>query len=236
MGEFINSFLNIRANGLISPHFDYEVPLTVVIPLLIGCAVIAYLLGSINFAIVISKLKYKEDIRQFGSGNGGMTNMMRTYGRSSAALTIIGDMLKAVVAVAIGCLLMGLYGGYVAGLFCIVGHCFPLYYRFRGGKGVATTAMVVLCLSPLTFVVLIAIFVIIVLGYRYISLGSIMCVMLYPLMLPMTDSHGKQFAIVALLIAILVVFMHRENIKRLLNHTESRFEFKKHGTRDQKDK
>ena len=235
MADFYNTFMNIRANGLISPHYDYSMPAPVAIPLLIVCAVIAYLLGSINFAIMISKHKYQEDIRNYGSGNGGMTNMMRTYGTSSAAVTFAGDLLKALVALTVGCLLMGLYGGYIAGLFCVIGHCFPVYYHFHGGKGVATTAMVILCLSPLTFLVLFIIFIILVVGYRYISLGAIMCLLMYPLFLSMIDPHGAQFAIFAILIAALVIFMHRENIKRLLNRTESKFEFKKHGSREKKD-
>lgn len=235
MVKFFELFINIRRNGLISPHYEYEMPLTIAIPMLLLCAVIAYLLGSINTAIVVSRHKYKEDIRDFGSGNGGMTNMMRTYGTGSAALTFCGDLAKALVSVIIGCLLMGLWGGYTAGLFCVIGHCFPLYYKFRGGKGVATTAMVILCLSPLTCAVLLVIFVILVVGYRYISLASIMCMLLYPVLLPMTDRFGAQYAIFAVLLAALIVFMHRANIKRLLDHTESKFEFKKHGNREQKE-
>lgn len=91
MGNFYNAFMNTRINGLISPHYDYSMPLTVAIALLVLCAAAAYLLGSINFAILVSKHKYKEDIRSYGSGNGGMTNMMRTYGRKSAAITFAGD-------------------------------------------------------------------------------------------------------------------------------------------------
>lgn len=235
MGNFYNAFMNTRVNGLISPHYDYSMPLTVAIALLVLCAAAAYLLGSINFAILVSKHKYKEDIRSYGSGNGGMTNMMRTYGRKSAAITFAGDLGKAFLSVTIGCLLMGILGGYIAGLFCIIGHCFPVYYHFKGGKGVATTAMTILLLSPLTFLVLFTIFVIIVLGYKYISLGSVMCMLMYPLLLTMTDRFGPDYAVIALLIAALVIFMHRENIKRLLNRTESKFEFKKHGTRDQKE-
>ncbi len=228
-----NTFMYIRENGLYAV-FNPAMPIALAAILLTLSAVVAYLLGSINFAILISKRKYKEDIRAFGSGNGGMTNMMRTYGRASAALTFAGDLLKAFVAVTVGILLMGLLGGYVAGLFCVLGHCFPVYYHFHGGKGVAVTAMVVLCLSPLTFAILMLIFVILVLGYRYISLGSVMCMMLYPVLLPSTNQYGAKFAVFAFLIAALIVFMHRENIKRLLNHTESKFEFKKSGSREKK--
>ncbi|MCI8590552.1 MAG: glycerol-3-phosphate 1-O-acyltransferase PlsY [Clostridiales bacterium] len=233
MTNFLNTFMNTRVNGLISPYYDYKMPLAMAILLLAICAITAYILGSINFAILLSKHKYKEDIRSYGSGNGGMTNMMRTYGRKSAALTFGGDLLKAFLSITIGCLLMGILGGYVAGLFCIVGHCFPLYYHFKGGKGVAVTAMTILLLSPLTFIVLFTIFVIIVVGYKYISLGSVMCMLMYPLLLTMTDRHGPEYAWIALIIAALVIFMHRSNIKRLLNRTESKFEFKKQGARSE---
>ena len=102
--------------------------------------VVPYFLGSINFGIIISKLFHGEDIREYGSGNAGMTNMLRTYGKRDAAITLIGDALKAVVAVILGRILFGISGGYVAGLTCILGHAFPCYYKFKGGKGVVVTA------------------------------------------------------------------------------------------------
>ncbi len=105
------------------------------------CALIGYLLGSFNFALILSRKMYKDDIRKHGSKNAGTTNMMRTYGSKAAGLTILGDMLKAVVAVILGALLMGLYfGGYAAALGCVVGHVFPVFFGFKGGKGVATAA------------------------------------------------------------------------------------------------
>lgn len=233
MKEFFETIGRIRVDGLISPRFNGSVPGNVAIPLFIACALVGYLLGSINFAVLISKYKYKEDVREFGSGNGGTTNMMRNYGTGDAILTLLGDMLKAFVAVLIGTLLLGLFGGYMAGLFCVVGHCFPVFCKFKGGKGVATTAMVVLCLSPLTFLVLFLIFAILVIGYKYISLASVMCMLMYPVILNMID--GPMFTVHAIFIGLLVIFMHRENIKRLLNRTESKFSFKKHGDRNKKE-
>ena len=191
----------------------------------------AYLLGSINFAIIISGKKYKQDIREFGSKNAGMTNMMRTYGKKAAGYTLLGDALKAVVACLIGYALLGHLGSYIAGLFCIVGHIFPAFYGFKGGKGVVTTAISILMCDPFIFLILITIFVIIVLFTRYISLGSVICVMLYPIILDRITNFfsgsSTPYAIFAVIIAVLVVVKHWANIKRLMSGTESKFSFKK---------
>ncbi|NLK40218.1 MAG: glycerol-3-phosphate 1-O-acyltransferase PlsY [Clostridiales bacterium] len=190
------------------------------------CIVIPYLLGSFNFAIVISKWKYKDDIRNHGSKNGGMTNMLRTYGRGAAAATLIGDTLKAIVAVIFGYLVFGKNTAYVAGLFCIIGHVFPIYFNFQGGKGVVTAATMVLLLNPLVFFILFIMFVLLVASTKFISLGSIICIMVYPILLNRID--GPDFSnIIAIFIMILVVFLHRGNIKRLLAGTESKVSFKK---------
>jgi len=106
------------------------------------CAAIGYLIGSINFSIIISNIFYKDDIRTHGSGNAGSTNMLRTHGTVPGLLTFAGDLIKTAIAVIIGALIYNLIGAYVAGFFCIIGHVFPLYFKFKGGKGVATVAMV----------------------------------------------------------------------------------------------
>ena len=194
------------------------------------CAVIAYLLGSLNFAIIISGRTYKQDIREYGSKNAGMTNMMRTYGKKAAGLTLLGDALKAVVAGLIGYAVLGQLGAYVAGTACVIGHMFPVFYKFKGGKGVVTTAASVLMCNPFVFVIMLVIFVIIVAGTRYISLGSVMCMLMYPFVLNTIDtwlSGGCPYVIFALLMAVLVIFKHRENIKRLRQGKENKFSFKK---------
>ena len=193
---------------------------------LLTIALVAYLLGSINFAILISAKQYRQDIRQHGSKNAGMTNMMRTYGKKAAGLTLLGDALKAVVACLIGYAILGHLGAYLAGLFCVLGHVFPVFYRFKGGKGVVTAAVSVLMCHPLAFLILLVIFLIIVLSTRYISLGSIMCVLIYPVILTSFPS-GRPYGIYAVLITVVVVFKHWENIKRLRAGTESKFSFKK---------
>lgn len=197
------------------------------------CVVIisSYLFGSINFAIIISGRKYKQDIREFGSKNAGMTNMMRTYGKKAAGLTLLGDALKAVVSCLIGYVLIGPLGAHIAGLFCIFGHVFPIFYRFKGGKGVVTTAISILMCNPIVFAVLLLIFVIIVLFTKYISLGSVICVMLYPLLLDSINriftGNTSPYIIFTMITAALVVYKHWGNIKRLMAGTESKFSFKK---------
>ena len=195
------------------------------------CIVAPYLLGSMNFAIIISRLKYKSDIRNYGSGNAGATNMMRTFGKSAAGLTFLGDALKAFVAGMIGYAALGQYGAYIAGLFCILGHMFPLYYKFKGGKGVVTAAISILMCSPHIFPILLLIFIIIVAFTKYISLASVMCMLLYPVILDRIDKFffggTGAYVIIAMLDAALVIFMHRENIKRLWAGKENKFSFKK---------
>lgn len=193
--------------------------------LVVACIIIPYLIGSVNFAMVISKVKYRNDIREYGSGNAGTTNMLRTYGKGAAVLTLFGDMAKAAVAVFLGALLW-VDGACIAGLFCVVGHIFPCWFNFKGGKGIAPTAMVILLTSPPTFLVLLTIFVIIVVGTKYVSLGSVMCALLYPLLLSRFGGVGINI-IMSFMITILVVVMHRGNIKRILNKTESKISFSK---------
>lgn len=202
----------------------------------LACAISAYLLGSLNFAIIISGKQYRQDIRQFGSKNAGMTNMMRTYGKKAAGFTLLGDALKAVVSCLIGYAIFGQWGAYLSGLFCIIGHMFPLYYRFKGGKGVVTAAITILMCNPIVFAILFLIFALIVLFTKYISLGSVMCMLLYPVVLDRIDRStllnenppsGSPYVIFAVLIMLLVVVKHWGNIKRLLSGTESKFSFKK---------
>ena len=191
------------------------------------CAVIGYFLGGINSAILISKTVYHDDIRNYGSHNAGMTNMMRTYGKAAAVGTLAGDLLKTVVAILIARVIFGEAGAYIAGTASVIGHIYPCYFGFKGGKGVATVAMMVLMTNPLCFAILFTIFVLLVLGFKYISLGSVMCLMLYPLLSNRLGVMGFIPTICTFIVAILIVFKHKDNIKRLLNGTESKFSFKK---------
>ena len=187
------------------------------------CMISAYLIGSINPAIIISQKYYDDDIRTHGSGNAGATNTLRTYGKKTAAFIFILDLLKAALAVLLGSLILTRsIGGAIAGLFVILGHTVPIYYKFKGGKGVACTAMVILLLSPASFVILFPLFVVIVLLTRFVSLGSIMAVLLFPLMNSIFYKSEGFITLSAFAIMLLVVFMHRENIKRLLEGKESK--------------
>lgn len=196
------------------------------------CAVIGYLLGSINFSLVISKSKYKDDIREHGSGNAGATNMLRTHGKGAAAATFLGDGLKAAVSVLIGALTFSILGAYIAGFSCILGHIFPIYYKFKGGKGVVTVAVMIAMTNIKTFALLLIIFLVLVIGTRFVSLGSVIAVLVYPLILSKIvfsdpapfESFGVIFAFA---VAALVTFKHRENLKRIFNHTENKISFSK---------
>ena len=194
--------------------------------------VVPYLLGSINFAIIISGKGYGDDVRSHGSGNAGMTNMLRTYGKKAAALTLLGDAFKAILAAIVGYYMMGMYGAYIAGFFCVLGHTFPIFFKFKGGKGVVTAAASILMCNPIVFIIILTLFIIIVAIWRFISLGSIMAALLYPVILSGVDSvllghPSGAYIIFVLLTSILVVVKHKDNIKRLLEGKENKLTFKK---------
>ncbi len=216
-------------------HMDSTAGFAMLVAGIVLCALIGYLLGSLNFALILSGKMYKDDIRKHGSKNAGTTNMMRTYGNKAAGLTILGDMLKAVVAVVIGALIMGLYyGGYAAALGCVVGHVFPVFFGFKGGKGVATAAAAILVLNPLAFLCVLGVFLLSVLLTRYISLGSVLGAAVFPLLTfytcfgNQTIASGSGFAFLcAFIIAVIVIVKHHANLSRLAHGTESKFSFKK---------
>lgn len=225
----------IFTNGFVGDYFlngpDGTLPLVLFVISVAIVIISGYLLGSINFAIIISGRKYKQDIRDHGSKNAGMTNMMRTYGKKAAGLTLLGDALKAAVACLVGYVLLGSLGAYIGGLFSVFGHVFPIFYGFKGGKGVVTAAVTILMCNPIVFLIVLLIFVIIVLFTKYISLGSVVCVMLYPLLLDAINriftGRSSPFVIFAMITAVLIVYKHWSNIKRLAAGQESKFSFKK---------
>ena len=209
------------------------------------CMIIPYLLGSLNFGVMISQRHYRDDVRTHGSGNAGATNMLRTFGWKAAVLTMAGDMLKAVLAVGLGYLIVGVnaqitaengmtyrmvdqFGAAIAGLFVMLGHMFPIFFKFKGGKGVATSAMVILMISPITCLFCLLIFIIIVVGTRYVSLGSVMGLIFYPILLTaFSGGQNPTACAMSVFMALAVVFMHRENLKRLRQGTERKISFKK---------
>lgn len=189
---------------------------------------VPYVLGSLNFGVIWSALLYKDDVRSHGSGNAGSTNMLRNYGKKAAIMTLVGDMLKTAVSCFIGILLgPGYYGLYIAGLFCMLGHMFPVFFKFKGGKGVACLAVMVLMTDIRVFLALIIIFFVLVIGTRFVSLGSVICAMLYPVLLNRLNAAVPFGWLIAMMVAFLIVFMHRENVKRLLEGKENKISFSK---------
>ncbi len=193
------------------------------------CAAAGYFIGAINTAVIISRVKYRDDIRNHGSGNAGMTNMLRTYGKGAAAVTLIGDLGKGIVSCLIGTLLLGESGAYLAGLFCMIGHVWPIYFKFKGGKGVLVLAATVLYCNPLAFLLLMALFILIVSCTKYISLGSIIAAMLYPLVLFRLAEPNIIVTMCSMTSALLVFFMHMPNIQRLRDGKENKLSLGKNG-------
>lgn len=197
-------------------------------------AVLAYLLGSLNFGIILSRKVEKDDVRTHGSGNAGSTNMLRNYGKKSAAFTIAGDMLKVAVAILIARWIAGAsaYEAYTifiksfAGLFCVLGHIFPCYFHFKGGKGVATCGGMVFMIDWRVALILLAVFIVLVALTKWVSLGSVVMAVLYPVLMYLFYK-SLWITVISSVFAIIVLIAHRENIKRLLNGTESKISFHK---------
>lgn len=209
---------------------------------LLLCAVSGYFIGGLNFGIILSKKLYKEDVREKGSGNAGSTNMVRNYGWSTGLLTLAGDLAKTALATVLGMLFFMDSGMFIAGIFCMIGHIFPVYFGFKGGKGVACFGAIILVTSIkmgqwYIFVIMLAIFLIVVLGTKYVSLGSVMCAMLYPIILNRINTalaaqipELQKLAgveIYAVILGLIVVIQHRSNIDRLLHGQENKLSFKK---------
>ena len=213
------------------------------IPYYIIMGIIAYLIGSVNFSVLISKKVAGFDLREKGSGNAGTTNMLRTVGKGAAAVTLILDILKGVVAIwaSIG------YGNLVAwlsklsidnsilvqvaGIFVIIGHTYPIYFGFKGGKGVATSLGILLTTNYQIGLICLVFAIVLMALTQMVSVGSIAAAILYPvliLFLPAENFIVKgDYLIYGIIIAVIVIFNHRSNVKRLLNGTENKISFKK---------
>ena len=201
--------------------------------------VVAYLLGSLNFSIIVSKLLLKKDIRDFGSGNAGTTNSYRVMGGAKASFVIIGDALKGIAAVMLVNPIVGEYQGSIdviralVGAAAVFGHAFPVFFDFRGGKGVLTTAAVVLCLDYRVCLIAVIIFLLLVALTRYVSVGSIVAVWSAPVSFSVfygINMNSLVFILLGAVLAAFVTILHRSNIKRLLSGTENKFSFKKKST------
>lgn len=198
---------------------------------LAATAVISYFLGAVNGAIIMSKYFYKKDIREYGSGNAGLTNAYRVFGKKSVALVLLIDIAKSAISVFIGWWLLGYFdypmvGKLFAGFFVVLGHVFPIYYRFKGGRGVLCSGIIVLMLNWRIGLLCWAIFILVVLLTKYVSLGSILGGVVFPISMVISGSWYLEIILASLSAAILVI-KHYDNIIRLIKGTESKFSFKK---------
>lgn len=202
-------------------------------------AILAYLVGSINFSIIISKKMAGFDVREKGSGNAGTTNMLRSVGKKAAALTLLCDILKGVLAIGIAILAGNIIKNMnkallvqIAAIAVVLGHTFPIFFQFKGGKGVATSLGVLLLVNWKIGLICLVFALALIFLTRMVSLGSVGAAILYPVLVLFihtnyTVSEGSGYLIFSILLAVIVAFNHRTNIKRLMNGTENRISFKK---------
>ena len=199
---------------------------------------IAYVIGSINFSVIFSKKFAGFDVREKGSGNAGSTNMLRSVGKGAAALTLICDILKGVVAISIAIIFGNMFKDtnkellvQIAGIAVVIGHTFPIFFGFKGGKGVATSLGILLMSNWQIGLICLVFALILMILTRMVSLGSCAAAVLFPVLtLFINDNYtvltegknGTTYFIYSLILAIIVLFNHRSNIKRILNGTENR--------------
>lgn len=189
---------------------------------LICLGIICYFIGNISGSIVLSKLIYKQDIRNYGSKNAGATNALRVYGVKFGLATFLIDFLKGLLCAYLGFKFFGSLGILVCGLLCVIGHILPIIYNFKGGKGIATSFGVLLFAQPLQVLFLLILFLIVVLITKYVSLGSIIgCVsaVIYGLIYIRKDFY---IGLIYILLGIISLFKHRSNINRLIHGKESK--------------
>ena len=188
--------------------------------------VVAYLLGSINTSIIVSKFMIGDDIRNHGSGNAGATNTLRTVGKKGAIFVVLGDVLKAVVAVLIAKLISNSPDAvYIAGLGAVLGHNFPLYFGFKGGKGIIVSAVIILFADPLLGLITMVAAISIMAVSRYVSLGSVLGAVLFVILALVFNTSDTEFIIFAATLALLAIYMHRSNISRLIAGKENKLSF-----------
>ena len=206
-------------------------------------AIIAYLIGSINFSVIISKKVAGFDVREKGSGNAGTTNMLRAVGKKAAAVTLICDVLKGVVAIGIAIILGNIVKDInrelliqVAGIAVVLGHTFPVFFGFKGGKGVATSLGILLLSNWQIGLICLVFGIVLIILTRMVSLGSCAAAVLFPVLTLFINDHytvltegksGSTYFIYSVILAIIVLYNHRSNIKRILSGTENKISLKK---------
>ncbi len=189
-----------------------------------------YALGNISVGILVARAWGVKDIRECGSGNAGSTNVLRTLGWLPSILTLLGDCGKAYLASMIGKCAAGDIGLLIGGLACIIGHDFPIFLRFRGGKGIASTLGLAIAMNPLLALTMLGINLLLVAITRYMSIASLTCCLAYPAftaILMRGHAHFAEYVITAAIAGALSAFCHRRNIARLIHHTENKLDFGK---------
>ena len=207
------------------------------------CVAIGYLFGLFQTGYIYGKAINHVDIRKHGSGNAGTTNVLRTLGWKAGAITFIGDCLKCVLAVLLVRLIFAVSGhvqllSFYAGLGAVLGHNFPFYLNFKGGKGIASTAGLILAVNPVMFLIVAVVFIVIVLTTQYVSLGSLIIMALFVVQVIVYGQMGGfdlsgaelyEFYAIAVVLMLLAFWRHRANIKRLANGTENKTDVRKIG-------
>lgn len=190
---------------------------------LILLCIFSYFLGNISGSLLIGKILYNKDIREYGSGNAGMTNALRTFGKKAGAATFVIDFIKGMIAAYIGSRVMGEFGIMLAGIFVVLGHDWPVLFHFKGGKGIATSFGVLVLATPWVALIMFVIFLITVMISKYVSLGSVLSAVTGLII-------GTYFFLTAriylsamfLVLALLTIYKHRKNIWRLLTGEENK--------------
>ena len=202
-------------------------------------AIVAYLLGSISFSVIVSKKLAGFDVREKGSGNAGATNVLRSVGTKGAILTLLGDALKGVVAILFAILVGAIAKNsdkallvQIAGILVVIGHTFPIFFEFKGGKGVATALGVLLMTNWKIGLICLVFALVLMTLTRMVSMGSVGAAILFPVLTLFihsnyTVSDGSSYFIYSIILAVIVAFNHRSNIQRILNGTENKLSFKK---------
>ena len=202
-------------------------------------AIIAYMVGSINFSVLISKKMAGFDVREKGSGNAGTTNMLRSVGKKAAVITLLCDILKGVVAILIAVIAGNIVKNVdkavlvqIAGILVVVGHTFPIFFEFKGGKGVATSLGVLMMINWKIGLICLVFAIAIMAFSRMVSMGSIGAAILFPVLTLfistnfIVEASGIKYFIFSVILAAIVIFNHRENIKRIASGTENKLSFK----------
>ena len=188
----------------------------------LSCIGIGYLFGNIQTAIIVSRAYYHDDVRNHGSGNAGSTNMVRVFGYGPGAITFAGDFTKAFLGVLLGQLVCGEIGGYIAGFFVVIGHCWPMFAGFRGGKGVASSYSIAIFTFPLGAAIALAVVCIILLLNKKMSIMSLTAMLIFFITTLIFRLNDLPLIILAGLLTMIVFIRHTENIQRLVHGEEQR--------------